>query len=311
MNAVILSAYNGEKYLRQQIDSVLAQTVDDFRLLIRDDGSQDETAAVIRSYCDPRITLLAGENIGITPSFCVLLQEALRLGATRVFFCDQDDIWHPNKLEIMLNAFTEETDIPELVFSDFRMIDSNGDLINSSFMTYAAIRIPEDGDFFPKLLAQPYVFGCACGINRALLEMTAQIPAEAEMYDCWIAMTAALTGKVHYLPQATIDHRFHNSNATGKAGQNSFVSRLRRLTADFAKQRKNTRCRLSQIPLLLQWHEPKIRQDHLDRLTDLENARKQSNITLLRRLKAHGVNRGGRMQNLFFHFTVLMQKRRI
>ncbi len=310
MNVIVLSAYNGQTYLKKQIDSLLTQTVQDFVLLIRDDGSQDGTAQVVTEYTDPRIRLIPGENIGITPSFCCLMKQAAEMGAEHLFFCDQDDIWHPDKLEQFLNAFACPRDVPELVFSDFRMIDENDTVTGDSFAAFAGLRIPENGDFFPKLLAQPYVFGCACGVNRALLELVTDIPPQAEMYDCWIAMTAALTGVVRYLPQATIGHRFHSSNATGRAGQNSLISRVKRLTADFGKQRENTRCRLAQIPLLRTAHRDRLLPKEAVRLAELEAALHKNNFALLSALRRHGVSRGGSMQNLFFYLTVLTQKRR-
>ena len=96
MIAVIMSTYNGEKYLPQQLDSVLRQTLEDFILIIRDDGSSDGTVPLLRGYTDERIVLLEGKNVGPCRSFALLLQEAARRGAQQGYFCDQVDVWLPD-----------------------------------------------------------------------------------------------------------------------------------------------------------------------------------------------------------------------
>lgn len=87
-------------------------------------------------------------------SFALLLQEAARRGAQQVYFCDQDDVWLPDKLARM-EPLLRETDVPKLVFSDFSTIDGDGVRTGGSYAASAGLRIPQDGDFFPKLLAQP------------------------------------------------------------------------------------------------------------------------------------------------------------
>ena len=104
MNVILLSTYNGGAYLRKQLDSVLSQSVADFTLLIRDDGSSDDTLNILNTYSDPRIRILTGENLGPAGSFFALLEEARIMGAEHIFFCDQDDIWMPHKLEKLLSA---------------------------------------------------------------------------------------------------------------------------------------------------------------------------------------------------------------
>ena len=299
MNVILLSTYNGGAYLRKQLDSVLSQSVADFTLLIRDDGSSDDTLDILHTYADPRIRILTGENLGPAGSFFALLEEARNMGAEHIFFCDQDDIWMPGKLEMLLAELNKCPAGPALVFSDFAMIDENDAVTGDSYAAMAKLRIPADGDFFPKLLAQPYVFGCASVLNKALLDLITEPPAGIEMYDCWIALVASIFGTVKYLPQATISHRFHSANATGKAGANSLVSRLGRLTTQFRKQCDNTALRLNQAKLLLDRYGDTIPAQQRPRLEELA-----SNPSV-KVLKKHGVARGGKLQNLFFYITAL------
>ena len=296
MNVILLSTYNGGAYLRKQLDSVLSQSVADFTLLIRDDGSSDDTLDILHTYSDPRIRILAGENLGPAGSFFALLEEARKMGAEHIFFCDQDDIWMPDKLATLL-AELQSCSGPSLVFSDFAMIDENDAVTGDSYAAMAKLRIPADGDFFPKLLAQPYVFGCASVLNKALLDLITEPPMGIEMYDCWIALVASIFGTVKYLPKATISHRFHSANATGKAGANSLASRLGRLTTQFRKQCDNTALRLNQAKLLLDRYGDTIPAQQRPRLEELA-----SNPSV-KVLKKYGVARGGKLQNLFFYIT--------
>ena len=299
MNVIALSTYNGGKYLRKQLDSVLSQSVTDFTLLIRDDGSSDDTLEILNTYSDPRIRIFQGENLGPSGSFFALLDQARKMGAEHIFFCDQDDIWMPHKLERLLAELKNCPAGPALAFSDFGMIDETDARTGDSYEKMAKLRIPSDGDFFPKLLAQPYVFGCTSVLNRALLELVADPPAGIEMYDCWIALVASVVGTVRYLPTATIYHRFHSANATGKAGANALSSRLKRLTGQFRQQRENTALRLNQAKLLLDRYGDTIPPNQRPRLEEL--AKDPS----VRVLKKYGVARGGFLQNLFFYITAL------
>ena len=308
MNVIVMSTYNGGQYLAQQLDSVLRQTVSDFTLLIRDDGSSDDTLQILARYDDPRISVTAGENLGACGSFLALLDEARQLKPDYLFFCDQDDIWQDNKLELLLAEIRKLPQVPALVFSDFSMIDGQDKPTGESYTAMACLRIPQDGNFFPKLLAQPYIFGCACVLNRQLLELVQAPPAGIEMYDCWIGLVASLFGKVQYLPQATIAHRFHSSNATGQAGMNSLSTRVRRVTKQFRKQVANTKLRLQQAQLLLERYPDLLSDMQKQQLTQIAEAGRKGGFYALHTLKKYAVARGGSLQNAFFYATAFMCK---
>ena len=120
------------------------------------------------------------------------------------------------------------------------------------------------------------------------------------------ALTAALLGKVEYLPEQTIQHRFHSSNATGRAGQNSFLMRLKRVSRGFGTQRENTALRLRQVTLLRRQYAELLPPETDAMLAALERAQ-HGGPAAVSALKKRGVGRGGAMQNLFFYLTVLMQ----
>ena len=308
MNVIVMSTYNGGAYLRRQLDSVLCQSVPEFVLLVRDDGSSDDTLAILQSYDDPRIRILTGENLGPSGSFFALLEEARKMGAEHVFFCDQDDIWLPNKLEVLLEEIRALPAGPALVFSDFAMIDGEDAITGDSYAAMAQLRIPADGNFFPKLLAQPYIFGCASVLNRALLDLIATPPAGVEMYDCWIGLVCAIFGRVKYLPKATLQHRFHSSNATGRSGMNSLSARVKRVTGQLKQQTVNTRLRLTQAQLLLDRYGDQIPAEKRPMLQALARAGRTGGFSATRTLKQYGVSRGGALQNIFFYVTAFINK---
>ena len=305
MNVIVMSTYNGKAYLQEQLESVLRQTVSDFLLLIRDDGSSDGTGDLLREISDPRVRLVQGENLGPAGSFFALLDAARQENADFVFFCDQDDIWMPDKLERLLAEMGKCPAGPALVFSDFAMIDGSGSVTGDSYTAMAQLRIPADGNFFPKLLAQPYVFGCASVLNRELLELVKDPPAGIEMYDCWIALVASLLGTVRYLPQSTIYHRFHSSNATGRSGMNSLAARVRRVTQNFQKQAENTALRLHQAQLLMDRYGDILSDAQRKMLLELAKAGKTGGLSPVKTLKKYDVSRGGRLQNSFFYLTAM------
>lgn len=306
MIAVLMSTYNGENYLKEQIDSILNQTYSDFEIYIRDDGSTDGTKKIVESYNNPRIKYVQGENLGPSGSFFALLNMVPT--AEFIFFSDQDDVWYPEKLEIMLEEIKKYEGIPTMVFSDFAMIDFSGKCVASSYSEYANLQVSAGSVGINKIIAQPYVFGCASVINRDLADMVLTPPNGIEMHDCWISLVAAAIGKLIYMPQQTIAHRFHSSNATGKSGQDSNVSRLMRVTRDIKAQIQNTKLRLSQVNLLLEELEEKINSESLEVLGKLSAAMKKGKVATVRELRKFGVSRQKKLNTLFFYLTVLFIK---
>lgn len=303
MVAVLMSTYNGEAYLNEQIDSILSQSFADFTLYIRDDGSQDGTVALIQKYKDPRIVFLPGKNLGPAQSFFALLRQAR--DADYFFFSDQDDIWYPNKMDRMLSVIGQYGDTPTMVFSDFAMIDAEGAMTAPSYAEFASLQVVPGQIPLNKLIAQPYAFGCASVINRSLARLVLQPPEGIEMHDCWISLTAAAVGELIYLPEQTISHRFHDRNATGRSGQSSALSRIKRMTSGFQAQVRNTALRLHQVSLLLEIYGDALLPEPKRLLTEISQAMGQSRTTLVKALRKYGVSRQKSLNTLFFYLTVL------
>ncbi len=223
---VVLATYQGEPYLAEQLDSLLAQRHTQWRLLLRDDGSQDGTLTVAARYAerDPRIQLLPSseQNGGPRANFDQLLQAAYAEGAEYVLLMDQDDIWLPDKIDTELAAMVAAEgrlgrSVPLLVHSDLTLVDRQDRLLNPSFMRYQRIH-DEPSEPLRTLLVLNYVTGCTVLLNRPLLALALPIPRQAMMHDWWLAQVAAAGGAIVYLPQATVRYRQHGANQVGAKG---------------------------------------------------------------------------------------------
>ena len=219
---VLLSCYNGARFVADQIQSIRRQTLVDWTLLVRDDGSEDRTPQILESLAanEPRIVLLndGWGNLGPAQSFGVLMQAALDGGAEYVAFADQDDVWQPDKLECQLGVLrARETAagkaIPLLAHSDLTVVSEELDLVHESLRTYQGLAEAR-GAPLQLLLTQNFVTGCTMLINRALLRVALPLP-NVVMHDWWLALCAAAMGDILYLPCATVRYRQHGRNVVG------------------------------------------------------------------------------------------------
>lgn len=220
--AILLSTFNGEVYLREQLESLINQSFKDWHCLVRDDGSTDQSRAVVEEYVrlDSRFKFFADDRdrLGPVASFARLLQHGDAY--TYFFFCDQDDVWLPRKIEKSLAVMYEaEKSFPGVaiaVHSDLCVCDQDLKPLVAS-MKKGLVPEIDDGHLFTRLIAQNFVTGCTLLLNRRLREQALPVPKEAMMHDWWIALVAAALGKLRYLPEVTVHYRQHGGNASGSA----------------------------------------------------------------------------------------------
>jgi glycosyltransferase involved in cell wall biosynthesis len=217
---ILLACYNGEKYLREQLDSLLQQSEANFEILARDDASSDQTLAILKEYREKfpeKITLLPSKyRLGVIGNFDTLLEAA---SADYILFSDQDDVWLKNKVRLIYEALKEGEatwgkSTPLLVHTDLMVTDSKKNILHPSFWKYSRIN-PFRGKSLSRLLVQNTVTGCAMGINRALAHVAAPIPSDASMHDWWIALAAAFSGHIIPLREPSILYRQHENNTLG------------------------------------------------------------------------------------------------
>ncbi len=223
---IVMATYNGSAYLASQLRSIQAQSVREWTLLVRDDGSVDHTPAILAQFAshDSRIEMVTDDEMRVGPaeSFARLAALACARGADRVVFADQDDVWHPNKVERHLQAMAHaEGEAPDgtpiLVHSDLEVVDGEGRVVQPSFMRYQRLRHRENAPL-STLLVQNFVTGCTMTVNAPLLDFALPMPKEIIMHDWWLALCAAAAGRLVFDPMASVSYRRHASNTVAVRG---------------------------------------------------------------------------------------------
>lgn len=219
---VLLSTYNGERYLSEFLDSLLAQTHQNWCLNVRDDGSQDNTRSILKAYRDSneeRIRNLdfshAEVPVGPVQSFARLMKGS---AGQYFMFADQDDIWSHRKIELSLARMQVQEKIcspqtPILVHSDLAVVDCHQRMIAPSFMAYRNLDPLRNKTC--QLLVQNVVTGCTTCFNRSLKELAQDIPDAVIMHDWWLALVASCFGVIEFIDQPTVNYRQHGQNLVG------------------------------------------------------------------------------------------------
>lgn len=218
---ILLATYNGEKYVSEMIESIIKQTHKNWKLYLSDDSSTDNTVALLKYYAErepERVFFYSsGRKFGNAQSHFMHLLDHFS-NERYIMFCDQDDYWHTQKIEMTLNKIKEieeEGRVPALVHTDLRVVDKNLNRIDDSFMHYS--KINGNGQTLNRRLVQNVVTGCTIMLNNSLSKIVCKnIPEKGmAMHDWWIAILAEIYGKVGYIDTPTIDYRQHNNNQVG------------------------------------------------------------------------------------------------
>ncbi len=215
--SVAMATYNGEKFLRQQLDSVFSQTYPELEVVVTDDGSTDATLLILQEYSKnyPLRYEVNERRLGVVKNF----EKAISLcTGTYIALSDQDDVWRNDKLAISLMKMKEieslHPDIPVLVHTDLCVVDEElGVLFDSMWKGQKT---------YPELYKQPeqvaiqnLVTGCTVLMNRAALKRVTPFPAEALMHDWWIAINVIKYGIIGSIPETTVYYRQHKNNQIG------------------------------------------------------------------------------------------------
>jgi hypothetical protein len=245
---VLLATYNGERFLREQIDSILAQDYPALRILARDDGSSDATPAILTEYASTfpgRFHVMpAAHPTGSAKANFLELMKAAASGF--VCFADQDDVWLPDKVSRSMDAMRalerqHSAGSPLLVFSDLRVVDDELKTIAPSMWRQAGTD-PRSARRLERLVGRSVVTGCTLTINRRMLELARRMPPEAIMHDRWIALISAAMGAAAILPGQTVLYRQHAANVIGAAAfDDSAAGIARRATAPTGRRLERLR----------------------------------------------------------------------
>jgi len=205
MISVCMTTYNGERYLREQLVSILDQLGKGDELIISDDSSTDTTLEIIRDLGDARIRLLTGNSF-YSPIYNI--ENAIKKASGELLvLADQDDIWLENKLAVVREKLGHKIERAALVMMDGYIIDGDG---MRTGQTIFRRQPPKKG-----VLANLYdncFTGCTLAFTRPLLELALPFPAGIPMHDAWLGILALLRGEVEFAPEKTIEYRRHGTN---------------------------------------------------------------------------------------------------
>lgn len=221
---IIMCTYNGGKYIREQLQSIVNNTVDDWKIFVFDDQSIDNTLEIIdqfeKKYPNKIIVTINSIKKGAIVNFLSSIYDIGRKmkDTDFIMLCDQDDIWNPNKIQKTKKGMNElisvyGNNMPLLVCTDVTVVDDKKNIINDSFrrMNHYSVKKLD----FSHLIMENKVQGCTTMINKRLAVMLERIPAKVIMHDAWMAFIAAAFGKIKYIDEPTMKYRQHDSNVQG------------------------------------------------------------------------------------------------
>ena len=225
--AILMATYNGERYIREQIDSILCQTLQDWHLFVHDDGSKDGTVAIVKEYCSKhldKITLLDYPvQGGVCKNFESLLAE---VEAEYYMFCDQDDVWEPNKVETEYSTLLKKEtvsgkNIPQAVYTDMSIVDKDLKVIRNDMLRPEHLALLNSQPQY--MVVSSCVAGCTMCFNRKARDLALPFPDGCYMHDYRLVASALSKGELTYIPQKLIKYRQHETNVLGANGEYHFT----------------------------------------------------------------------------------------
>ena len=208
MISVCMATFNGGKFIREQLESILSQLPPDAEIIIADDGSTDDTLLVVDSLKESRIRVLPAErHLGVIYNF----ERALRASKGEiVFLADQDDVWLPGKVEMCLAALNEA----DLVMHDAFLLGLS-DAFESAWVRNG--KLSDIRTYRSGVVANWWknsFTGCCMAFRRKVLDKALPFPKNLPMHDQWLGLVAEKYFKVSYVDEPLVDYRQHSSNAT-------------------------------------------------------------------------------------------------
>lgn len=297
--AILLATYNGEKYLRPLLDSLFSQQEQEWDLLISDDCSKDATHNILNEYVQRypnRVILTKNERAfgSAKSNFFHLLRQAE--GYEYLMFCDQDDVWKPEKVNITLRAMQElehgDIKTPCLVHTDLTVARADLSVLHESFMESSMLDPSRCA--LKQLVIQNIVTGCTMMINAALREKVL-LPADENsirMHDAWCALWASAIGRIGYVKEKTILYRQHGTNVVGAKNVNS----LRYLLHYLCHGKQNRQALVEaerQAGVFLNAAKDVLNDEQKQLLSDYSTMRKKGKINRVRIIFKHGIWKTG------------------
>ena len=211
MISVCIATFNGEKYIKQQLSSIINQLGEGDEIILSDDGSTDGTLAEAKSIGSPLIRVVQGPRKGVIKNFENAIKESK---GDYIFLADQDDIWKEDKVEVMLEALKEAT----CVVSDCTVVDKQLNVTAESFYKLNRTRF---GRFYNAVCKNGYL-GCCMAFRRELTTKALPFPDDIPMHDIWLGNVAAYFYNVKFIADKLILLRRHNNNSSTTASTSKY-----------------------------------------------------------------------------------------
>ena len=234
MITILLATYNGEKYIAEQLDSLLSQTYQDFKVIVRDDCSTDGTYAILEDYAGkyPGKFNVSKNEVNTGGAKHNFIQMMIEYKDDYVMLCDQDDVWLPDKIKITLAKMKEAesdygADTPLLVHTDLRVVDEKLETVSPSYR-YAMNSNYQNTSLRHQVI-QNTLTGCTCMYNRALADLVMEAPSFMIMHDWWLMLTAAAFGRIAPMETQTVLYRQHSQNEIGAKNVRTLKYKIRKL----------------------------------------------------------------------------------
>lgn len=230
--SIAIATFNGEKYLREQLESIYNQTYKHIEIVVSDDNSTDSTILILEDYKKKHglIYSINDTNIGFVKNFEKVLGMC---NGDYIALCDQDDIWLPNKIEVLLS----EIDNNSLICSDAIVINSTGNPIAQSMYSHTKRKFYHT-DHFHHLLYNNYISGCTMLVKKELLIEAIPFPEHISYHDWWLAIVASLVGSIGFVNEPLIKYRFHDNNQTSTGLKYKYKSIINKIS-EFRKKRNS------------------------------------------------------------------------
>lgn len=211
MISVCMATYNGSKFIKEQLDSILPQLSEDDEIIVSDDGSTDGTLEILANFHDERVKVFLNEGRhGVVPNFENALSKA---SGDIIFFSDQDDIWASKKVKIMLNELRDA----DLVVHDALIMDGEDNVSN---VNYFSIRHPHKG-YWHNLWENCFVGSCLA-FRREMLPYVYPFPKHILWHDMWIGLVVSKKGRVKFIDDKLLYYRRHGGNASATGEKSTF-----------------------------------------------------------------------------------------
>ena len=297
---ILLATYFSSRYLREQLDSILAQDCLDFELLIRDGGSTDDTVEIIGEYQRkyPETIRFLGQFSAKAPeNFAALLAAST---APLIMFSDHDDVWKPEKVRVTLKKYREleaeyGSGTPIMVFTDSEVVDSELNLISRSMFRYQNLDV--HALTLNRLIVQNVPSGNTMLVNRALVDLASPVPSAAVMHDHWLTLVASAMGKFGYLAEPTVSYRQHSDNFYGAANY-SIPAFLRKLSFGREKIRRRFQQNIDQAVEFGRRYAGSLSKKDAEMLEDLKSFQTLGFWGRRKLIRKHGMWKSGVLRNI-------------